>query len=305
MPQSVLAVAAAIAMAVALLAGCSSSAQGAAPQGGEEVVPGTAPASTTSTGPPVVAERVLLLGDSSMVDAALALGPTFTAAGAEVVVSDAAVGFGLTGVSLARLPSPWREVWPGLVEEVQPDLTVVMMGSWDVPWVEEHGVDEYRELVAEAVDVLTVGGGRVLWLSMLPGEDHGVPVHFPPTAAYAGVPALRPGQVAFVDVAPALVGPSGGFPPTPVVDGELVRLRKLDGWHLCQDGAIRIAELVSHAAAELGLAAPAPDGWQLGAWWDDEAFTGSPACWPPGAWRDGGPDRTPPPGSTRTTASPS
>jgi hypothetical protein len=241
----------------------------------------------------VVAERVLMLGDSSMVDAALAIGPAFTAAGADVVVSDAGVGFGLTGIAVTRLPSPWREVWPGLVERVRPDLTIVMMGGWDQQWIDEHGVDAYRAMAADAVDLLTAGGGRVLWLSMLPEEEPPTPTS--PDAAYAGLPAMRPGQVFYVDVAPALLGPSGDHPPSFVDHGELQRTRKVDGWHLCQDGAVRIAELANRAAVDLRLAAPAPDGWQLGAWWDEEAFTQSPACWQPGAWSGGGPDRTPPP----------
>jgi hypothetical protein len=284
-----------LAATLTLLAGCSSGAEAGGPSADEvpSSTPSTVAPTTTSTRPPEVAERVLVLGDSSMVDAALAIEPAFTAAGAEVVVSDAAVGFGLSGVAAARLPSPWPEVWPALVEQVEPDLSIVMMGGWDETWIAENGVDAYRDMAARAAAVLTARGGRVLWLSMLPDKVQ-KPQPEPPNAAYVGLPDRLPGEVHFVDIAPALLGPDGDYPPSFVEDGELVRSRKVDGWHLCQDGAVRIAELVNQAAVDLGLAAPAPDGWQLGAWWDLEEFTQSPACWAPGAWDDGGPDRTPP-----------
>jgi hypothetical protein len=284
------------AMLAVLLVACSSvsSADDEGLDASAETTLEVLPTTTTTTLPPVVAERVLILGDSSMVDAELAIGSAFAAAGADVVESDAAVGFGLTGMLAAGYPSPWREVWPELVDRVQPDLSIVMLGGWDMRWIDAYGVDAYRGVAAEAAQVLTARGGRVLWLSMLPDTTE-KPDPEPPNAAFVGLPALFPGQVFYVDVAPALLGPSGDYPPSFLdADGRLLRNRKVDGWHLCQDGAVRIAELANRSAVELRLAAPAGDGWQRGAWWDDEAFTQSPACWLPGAWVDGGPDRTPP-----------
>ena len=58
-----------------------------------------------------------------------------------------------------------------------------------------------------------------------------------------------------------------------------MKLRKLDDWHLCQDGAARLAALVHEDAVALGLSAPARSGWEDGAWRNDVAFD-SPACWP-------------------------
>ncbi len=289
----VAAVVAASATVACLLASCGVATSGADNAPVEDQT--TTTAAPTTTSPPVVARRVLTLGDSAMVDAEQAIIPAFAAAGAEVAVPAAASGFGLTGMTVIRTPSPWPEEWPRLVEQIDPDLTIVMMGGWDGAFIAENGIEAYRQVAARAAAVLTAKGGKVLWLSMLPDTVE-KPDPEPATEAYAGLPALFPGQVFFADVAPALRGPAGDFPRSFVdEDGQLLLTRKVDGWHLCQDGAVRIAEFVNRTAVDLGLAAPAPDGtWERGPWWDDQAFDGNPACWPPGAWQGAGPDRTPP-----------
>jgi hypothetical protein len=99
------------------------------------------------------------------------------------------------------------------------------------------------------------------------------------------MPAQFPGVAYYLDSRPALTDPSGAVSGRFVDrDGTTVRLRKADDWHLCQDGAIRLSELVNQWTVAWRLAAPAAPGWQRGPWWDDVAYDGN-MCWPHGAWR--------------------
>jgi hypothetical protein len=124
----------------------------------------TAPVTSGTTVPPVPpVDTVMIVGDSGTVDAAPALGAAFNAAGTTKVIDAASPGLGLT------LDEPYRDVWRNLIAEHHPDLIVVMLGGWDLKYLDENGDDAYAAIVDEAVGILTSDGARVLWLSMLPG----------------------------------------------------------------------------------------------------------------------------------------
>jgi hypothetical protein len=213
-----------------------------------------------------------------MVDASPPFEAAFRASGTARFESGAAGGFGLTGLNANRTYSPWREDWRRRVDALRPDLSIVMLGGWDIWWIEEHGLDAYRDLMLEAVDVLSSRGGKVMWLQMLPSgppEDR-----HPIDNVGATLQGARPGTLYTLDVEPALTGPGGDLPQGFVDEsGRTIKLRKLDGWHLCQDGAARLVDHVLDELHDLGLSPMPEPGWQGEGWRDDEAFD-DPACWP-------------------------
>lgn len=243
--------------------------------------PASAAVSAVPPAPLPVARRVLTVGDSAMVDAALGYEAAFRAAGAEEVVRGGIMGFGVTRTIGGSAEPLWRSQWPRLIDEVRPDLTIVMLGGWDLKWILAHSLDAYEQEVLDAARTLTSKGGSVLWLSMLPGGND--PYLGELNSVFARLPSQVPG-VRYLQIDAALAGPTGAWPKTyEAADGSVVRLRKLDDWHLCQDGAVRLAQYVNDWAVAYRLASPAVHGWEKGPWWDDVAFD-SPICWPPGAW---------------------
>ena len=71
----------------------------------------------------------------------------------------------------------------------------------------------------------------------------------------------------------ALSGPDGTMPRILSTDGgERLLLRKADGWHLCPDGAQRLASVVVDRLVELGWSPPAVAGWETGAWRGNKAY---------------------------------
>jgi len=198
---------------------------------------------------------LMTIGDSGMYDATPALRASFFSSGTQSSIEAAYPGVGLTnGVG------DWRTEWARIVTESRPGLVVVMLGGFDLEYLEENGPEAYGLIVGELLDLLTAEGGKVAWLSMLPcgnAPDQEL------NATFAAVAAEHPGDVAFVDTAPA-------FPGCTIaeeVPGQgLVPIRKPDLWHLCPLGAERFATFVHAAVAELGWAPPAVDGWQGGDW---------------------------------------
>jgi peptidoglycan/LPS O-acetylase OafA/YrhL len=222
------------------------------------------------------ARTVMIVGDSGTVDATPALTAAFSAAGATKVVEAASPGFGLTN------NDAWREDWPALIAEHDPDLVLVMLGGWDISEDGEIDEDSYAAVVDDAAGLLSAGGADVLWLSMLPG---GTTPDRPPDAVFEQLPGRFPGVVEYHDVQRALRVPDDArevlefedgaeeWPRSYVAaDGSVVLLRKPDNWHLCPTGAERLALDVNAAAAELGWAVVAPPDWIGGAWRDDPRY---------------------------------
>jgi hypothetical protein len=248
------------------------------------VVPTTAAPTTTTTLPPTTtttitsepATRVLLLGDSGMYDAEPALRAMFEATGATVEIG-AGPGFGLTRLGVRQARAPYPDAWPPLVRDFQPDLSVVMLGVWDVDFIRENGFAAYAAVVEDALAVLTANGGRVLWLGTPPGG----PVSFLYiNPIYESVAATHPGVMFYGDIDGSLRGPTGDVPVSFVdIDGSTVFLRKDDGWHFCEDGAERLASEVNRLTVVHGLSVPAAEGWEDGDWRSSELYR-SAACAP-------------------------
>jgi hypothetical protein len=208
---------------------------------------------TTTRAPPSAGSLVLprwgtamIVGDSGMYSATPAFTAALSAAGWRVVQT-AYPGIGLT--------NPPGEIphWTTTVRQYHPDLTIVMLGGWDVAWEAVHGSSAYRALVDQAVAAFTATGGKVLWLSILPGgsiDDR------PLDRFYAALPARYPGVVEYLDIEASLRAPHGGWPR--VVDGHALRGR--DGWHLCPDGAAAVTHL---ALGNVGLDR---GNWDAGSW---------------------------------------
>jgi hypothetical protein len=190
---------------------------------------------------------VLIIGDSGMVDESPALSAGFSAAGWRVVMG-AYPGEGLTS------PNPSvRSMWASFVVKYHPDLTVVMLGGWDMPFISQKGDAAYWAAIGDTVSKLTATGGRILWLSMLPG---GTTPTRPPDRFYQQLPTRYPGLIDYFDIQSALAAPDGTWPR--VVVGHL--FRKPDDWHLCQDGAAALAhDILSHLGAD-------GQSWNYGSW---------------------------------------
>jgi len=195
------------------------------------------------------AGTAMIVGDSGMTTATPAFTAALQAAGWRVVQT-AFPGEGLTR------PDDVRTRWAASARQYHVDLTIVMIGGWDVGWVDQHGAAAYRAVVADAYNAYTAGGGKVLWLSIMPGgasadsPDRGLD-HY-----YQAIVQQHPGSAEYLEVAPALEAPTGGWPQ--FVNGQRYRMR--DGWHLCPSGA---AALVHFTLARIGLDR---GGWDAGSW---------------------------------------
>jgi hypothetical protein len=163
----------------------------------------------------------------------------------------------------------WRGGWTDVVNEVNPDLVIVMMGGWDMKFVNAHGAKAYEQLLDEAIAILTRRGARIIWLPMLPGGtlSAGNVNDSTINAIFAALPDRFPGSVFNPSVGSTLLRPDGTYGISYVdSSGSTVVLRKPDGWHLCQEGAARLAQEVLDNAVQLHLSPPATQPWRSGPW---------------------------------------
>jgi peptidoglycan/LPS O-acetylase OafA/YrhL len=239
--------------------------QSAPPRTAPPSVHASTPSSLAPTSPTIASELALpptgtamTVGDSGMFTADPAMTSALQLAGWQVVRT-AYPGIGLTK------PDDMRQRWRENAQRYHVDLTIAMIGGWDAAWIREHGADAYRAVVDDSVRAFTSGGGKVLWLSILPGHtgDDRMIEKF-----YAALPAKYPGKVAYLDIAASLRAPDGSYPQ--FVGGH--RLRGPDGWHLCQDGA---AALTHYTLKALGLDRP---GWDADGVWRLDPRYGEGRC---------------------------
>ena len=217
-------------------------------------------------------DTVLLLGDSGAMDASPAWSAALRAAGARSVIRGAGMGFGLT------VGFPWREDWANVVASDDPRLVIMMMGGWDGKFIEENGVDAYLRVVDEAVTILSARGARILWLPAMIG---GVNDLSEMNEAYRRISERWPGVVWWVPTDAALTTPFGTVARSYIEDGRLIRLRKRDGWHLCQDGAGRIAQVVLAETQRNGWIETEVRPWYDGEWQNDPVFDDPPGVCDP------------------------
>jgi peptidoglycan/LPS O-acetylase OafA/YrhL len=220
------------------------------------------------------AHTVMLLGDSGMASLQPALTAALQSTGTQTVIEGAGPGFGLSG------EFDWRTAWATTIADEDPDLVIIMMGGWDLKYVQQHGIDAYAALAGEAVDVLGAGGAHIMWLPVMPGGR--IPSDTV-DSVYAELPDRFPGIVVNPFVGGVLKGPDGTYPKTVTLDdGQTLVLRGADGWHLCQDGGVRLATSINDTAVQLGWSSPLTPGWESGAWRDIATYDDPPgACDPP------------------------
>ncbi len=232
------------------------------------------PVDPSLTAAATTAHTVMIVGDSGMVSNTPGLTAALLSTGTTTVVKRSAPGFGLSG------PFPWRTEWAASIAENDPDLVIVMMGGWDIKYMDANGYDAYAALVDEAVAILSAGGAHILWLPEMPG---GGDLPAPVNDVYAALPDRYPGVVANPVVGDSLVGHDGGYPVVDVDDqGNVQVLRGADGWHLCPDGSARLSAAMIDAAVRLGWSSPTTPGWDRGPWRDDPAYNDPPGgCDPP------------------------
>lgn len=231
--------------------------------------------------------RVLLVGDSVMVDAAPGIEAALEATGAAEVTQDAGPGFGLT------YTDRWRVEWHGVLARVRPDVVVALLGAWDAGNLLERGTEWYGEVVDDATRVLSSSGARVVWLGWPPTRPPAIAGRPEPDydridrerelldATFAAVASRHAGTAAFASTGDVLTLGGGAFSAfLPDETGELVRARKRDNTHFCPAGAERMGWFVLRALTPV-YELPAPDpSWPSGTWRSDDRFDD-----PPGACR--------------------
>ena len=195
----------------------------------------------------------MIVGDSGMFSATPAFSAGLDAAGWRVVET------AYPGIGLTRLTDQLEQEWSTAARQYHVDLTIVMLGSWDLAWEQEHGAGAYRALIERSLASFRSGGGKVLWLSALPGGESDADAL---DRYYSELQQRYPGVVDYLDVRSVLAAPDGSWPR--VVNGRV--LRQLDGWHLCQDGADVVA---TTALDHVGLGTST---WHAGSWRTDGRY---------------------------------
>jgi hypothetical protein len=225
----------------------------------------------TSDAPASEPLRITLAGDSVMAG----LAPAVEAA---LEYEDAAeVEFVLTP-SILR-DATVRFTWEKQLEDFDPDLIVMFVGTWELGEVSNRvgtgfvpGDPEWRQSYDQAVldpwiELITGQGAEVIWLGAPAVESPEVDALFDAlNEAYRGLVDRWP-TVSYLDSSVALAGTTGeGYVPIATTpEGEQVRVRQIDGLHLCPDGAVLLARaVVDHIAADYPVR-EAP-GWPQGSW---------------------------------------
>jgi hypothetical protein len=209
---------------------------------------------------------ILFAGDSVMQELALGL----TAA----LVGRANTSYiGLSDVAgNATAPPEWVE----RLEQSEPDLVVVMVGTWEAIAAAElpGGHATYPVSLQPFVEVLTARTD-LLWLGYPKPQEEDWFTTDELVDHWSELPDQYE-RVTFLD-AGAAIEEDGQFRTLLEVDGRQVLVRQIDGRHLCQDGVVLMARVVlEHLEEELGLEA-AP-GWETGEWRDPVTFEEDGLC---------------------------
>lgn len=211
--------------------------------------------------------RVLLTGDSLMVDSADAITAALSTADRPMIVQF---------VGQASRPRTLEKTddWQRSVEAFAPDLVIEFMGYWefaaagldDPPAGSDGFASAYRtDTLDPWFDHLDSLGASTIVLTPAPVVNPTV------TAAIADIilvieedAAERP-EVWFVPTTPVLA-PDGYTETLPdPITGEVERVRRIDGIHLCPDGAERVTELVLDVVRR-DYAIEFDESWRSGAW---------------------------------------
>ncbi|MDQ1424976.1 MAG: uncharacterized protein QOD72_2474 [Acidimicrobiaceae bacterium] len=229
--------------------------------------------------PPVT--RVLTVGDGVMFD----LEPAVAAAFGATTVTTPRAYFGM---GLSRPEQwDWRAGWRDELAAVHPDVVVVLQGVWDARAVTVDsqtyvpGTTDwarwYAGLVNEALDLLTSTGGEVVWVSTLAeaSADKADAIAAVNRVAHTVVAGHRAAR--WLDADAALARTPNTSRPTVGPDGSAVPVRKLDGEHLCAEGAARLASAVRDVARS-DFVVSTDDGWRTAAWRHDPRYGTRDGC---------------------------
>lgn len=244
-------------------------------------------AATTTTAPPPTAPpttrrteplRVVLAGDSVMAGLAPPVEAALEAGG------EADVRFVLTPTIL-RDPTV-RFTWSRQLEEFDPDLVVMFVGTWESGLVEGSNpglvpgdaawrAGYERDVLDPWMQLITSRGADVLWIANpVVRNDDANRVFANLNAAFDDLPTRWP-QVHVLDAGPPLNGPDPAYHDVRTLpDGRTVRTRQTDGLHLCPEGAALLgAAVVDEVAGRYGLDVDP-------AWVTATGWRASPAVYP-------------------------
>jgi len=172
-------------------------------------------------------------------------------------------------------------LWRNTIAERDPDVSIFLMGWWEnirlrggnlsISTQDEDWPQLYLDQVAIPWrELVTSGGGDLIWMTMPPVV---APERNPELEEFnaAWRPIADQGSTVVFETAPGLTNDTGRYLEQSLVDGELLQIRNPDGLHMCQDGAIALAEeLLGLLRERYGLIAV--PGWQTGEWQSHSAY---------------------------------
>jgi hypothetical protein len=220
--------------------------------------PGLAPAPTTTTLPPkpafspTRAARLWVGGDSLSItpgESVINLVP-----GTGVITPLGPVdGHVSTGLARPEVFN-WPAYLAGISASLKPDVMVLTFGSNDDQTLTGDGggqsfgsegwVAEYRRRVGGLMDQVIADGTTLFWVGIPPMANVAryTDRYQPINDIIRQEAQRRRGRVVFVETAPVLGTPDGGYAPyLPNADGALVQVRTTDGIHFTRAGGDRVA----------------------------------------------------------------
>lgn len=213
--------------------------------------------------------RVMVIGDSVTYEVEPALTAALQRTGRVISANRTQVGFGLSRWPVYR----WWEVWPPFLAEFRPEAVIIQTGIWDVNdvWDGDDRIprpedpdweDSFAFLIQMAVDVLSADGAHVYWLTMLPSPESDWPNRL--TRLLLEV-ASGDDRLSVVNLTPGFTDDDGEYIDEVDRSGDLWPVRKIDGVHLCREGAAVAARSAAEAVlADAGLVLF--PGWEKGLW---------------------------------------
>jgi len=239
--------------------------------------------------------RVLILGDSVMGTAEPAITRALEATGEVTVLQQAIAGWGLS------TDTGWRAQFRQYSAVFRPNI-VLAMWSWDNVWAQTHPA-QYRSVLMHAIDELVTPGGSAAGFLVAQEPVPSLPLGVDTSSARAGMAnniagmddfnrlvfglaRAHPGKIMYFPMSPAveLHGkfsfwlPPARDPSAP--KSSWVRVRMVDGAHLCQAGAVRYADAVLADFTALFHLDAARRGWWSGSWMDQSQYHTPPGACP-------------------------
>lgn len=168
------------------------------------------------------------------------------------------------------------QAWTSMVEDGDPDLIVIHVGSWEVLSAEFRPGDPdwYTSYPEEVLDPfaerLTSGGARVLVIGTAAAREEQKTVNLLSLNRQLVALADRNPSVDFLNAGTYVNDPTGGFTETlPGPGGQPVRIRRTDdlGLHLCPAGVVRLgAPVITWIDEQLPAAIEPVPGWDQASW---------------------------------------